>query len=199
MTRIGTGNQADLINTQQLPHIHSHSQVTVVNRVKGTTHQPDHWITPSGTDVTIAELARERGTPLFWMNGPPILLIFAGGAVANIAWCLVLNVRNGTGRDYIDTRAPLLNNYLFCMLAGLTAYSEFLFFGMGETQMGKYGFSSWTIHMAFIIVFSNMWGLILHEWRGTSRRTRGLVCVGILVLVASTLVAGYGNYLKTLE
>ena len=65
--------------------------------------------------------------------------------------------------------------------------------------MGEYGFSSWTIHMAFIIVFSNMWGLILHEWRGTSRRTKKLVCAGLSVLVASTLVVGYGNYLNALD
>jgi L-rhamnose-H+ transport protein len=68
---------------------------------------------------------------------------------------------------------------------------------MGETQMGKFRFSSWTLHMASIIIFSTLWGLGLHEWRGTSRRTGVLVATGISVLVLATLVVGYGNYLNT--
>ena len=67
---------------------------------------------------------------------------------------------------------------------------------MGTTKLGdKYDFSSWSIHMAFIIVFSNLWGIAFHEWRGTSRRTQTLVWAGILTLIASTIVTGYGNYL----
>ncbi len=76
---------------------------------------------------------------------------------------------------------------------------QFMFYGMGTTRMGRYDFSSWTIHMAFIIVFSNMWGLILHEWRGSSRRTLRMIFAGILVLVASTLVVGLGNYIASLK
>jgi L-rhamnose-H+ transport protein len=62
--------------------------------------------------------------------------------------------------------------------------------------MGRYGFSSWTLHMASIIIFSTLWGIALREWRGTSRRTHLLIGLGLAVLVASTLVVGYGNYLK---
>ena len=53
---------------------------------------------------------------------------------------------------------PMLSNYLFCALAGTTWYFQFFFYTMGETQMGKYGFSSWTLHMASIIIFSSLWG-----------------------------------------
>jgi L-rhamnose-H+ transport protein len=66
---------------------------------------------------------------------------------------------------------------------------------MGETKMGAYSFSSWTLHMASIIIFSTLWGLFLHEWRGSGRRTMRLVWLGLLVLVASTIIVGYGNYL----
>jgi L-rhamnose-H+ transport protein len=65
---------------------------------------------------------------------------------------------------------------------------------MGETKMGAFTFSSWTLHMASIIIFSTLWGLALHEWRGSSRRTMFLVALGLLVLVASTVVVGYGDY-----
>jgi L-rhamnose-H+ transport protein len=61
--------------------------------------------------------------------------------------------------------------------------------------MGRYDFSSWTIHMAFIILFSNLWGLVLREWKGSRRRTVGLVAAGLLILVLSTVVVGAGNYI----
>ena len=51
----------------------------------------------------IAKLAETHGTKPLWVNGAPILLIFVGGAAVNLVWCLVLNVRNGTGRDYVDS------------------------------------------------------------------------------------------------
>ena len=68
---------------------------------------------------------------------------------------------------------------------------------MGETQMGAYKFSSWTLHMASIIIFSTLWGIALHEWRGTGRLTKLLVGASLFTLVGSTLIVGYGNYLGT--
>ena len=69
-------------------------------------------------------------------------------------------------------RAPMLANYLFSALAGTTWYMQFFFYTMGETQMGRYKFSSWTLHMASIIIFSTLWGIALKEWKGAGGRTR---------------------------
>jgi L-rhamnose-H+ transport protein len=91
-------------------------------------------------------------------------------------------------------RAPMLANYLFSALAGTTWYMQFFFYTMGETQMGRYKFSSWTLHMASIIIFSTLWGIALREWQGAGVRTRLLVACSLLVLVSSTVIVGYGNY-----
>jgi len=93
------------------------------------------------------------------------------------------------------TPVPLLGNYIFSALAGITWYFQFFFYSMGETQMGQYKFSSWTLHMASIIIFSSIWGLALHEWKGASPKAKGLLFLGLAVLVASTFVVGYGNLL----
>jgi L-rhamnose-H+ transport protein len=100
-----------------------------------------------------------------------------------------------------DRLAPrtLAANYLFAAMAGVIWYFQFFFYSMGQTKMGKYDFSSWTLHMASIIIFATLWGLFLKEWRGTSRRTRILVAAGLFLLVSSTVVVGYGNYLKANE
>lgn len=144
----------------------------------------------------IAALAVERGTPDIWRNTPVYIIIFAGGFTTNFVWCVYLNIKNRTGRDYISGPGGLvLLNYVLSALAGITWYMQFMFYGMGTTKMGKYDFSSWTIHMAFIIVFSNVWGLVFHEWKGSSKLTHRLVFAGMAVLVLSTVVVGFGNYL----
>jgi L-rhamnose-H+ transport protein len=95
-----------------------------------------------------------------------------------------------------DRLAPttLISNYLFAAMAGVIWYFQFFFYSMGQTKMGKYDFSSWTLHMASIIIFATLWGLALKEWHGTSMRTKLLVTCGLSLLVGSTIIVGYGNY-----
>ncbi len=91
--------------------------------------------------------------------------------------------------------APMLRNYLLCALAGTTWYFQFFFYTMGESQMGRYGFSSWTLHMASIIIFSSLWGIGFKEWKGAGIRAGSLLSLALFLLVASTMIVGYGNYL----
>jgi L-rhamnose-H+ transport protein len=96
-----------------------------------------------------------------------------------------------------SSRAPMLSNYFFSALAGTTWYMQFFFYTMGETQMGRFKFSSWTLHMASIMIFSTLWGIALKEWKGAGTRTKLLLALSLFVLVASTVVVGYGNFLGT--
>ena len=125
-------------------------------------------------------------------TGPPL---DAESAVENAGAIAVVQAK-AAGRQTL--RAPMLANYLLCALAGVTWYMQFFFYTMGETQMGAYKFSSWTLHMASIIIFSTLWGIALHEWKGASRHTVRLVVFSLVLLVGSTVVVGYGNYLGTL-
>ena len=97
-----------------------------------------------------------------------------------------------------DRVAPktLIANYIFAAMAGVIWYFQFFFYSMGETRMGKFNFASWTLHMASIILFANLWGIVLKEWKGTSAKTKTLVACGLLLLVTSTVVIGWGSYLK---
>jgi L-rhamnose-H+ transport protein len=92
--------------------------------------------------------------------------------------------------------APMLRNYLLCALAGTTWYFQFFFYTMGESQMGRYKFSSWTLHMASIIIFSSLWGIGFKEWKGAGTRAGLLLTLALLLLVGSTVIVGYGNYLS---
>jgi L-rhamnose-H+ transport protein len=181
----------------------------------------------------IKEITIQHGTSPLWQGLPVLVVLLAGGFTTNFIWCVVLNLRNRTGYQYVSSqtrghvpsrneetiletatdapgvevaawhtgqseeqgRVPITANYLLSALAGTTWYFQFFFYTMGETQMGRYKFSSWTLHMASIMIFSTLWGIALHEWRGAGTRTRLLVACTLLVLVGSTVIVGYGNYL----
>jgi L-rhamnose-H+ transport protein len=151
----------------------------------------------------IADLAVQHGAHPLWQNLPVLVVVLAGGLTTNLIWCLALNIRNKTAGDYRGasecgqrlSSMTLRNNYLFCAVAGTVWYLQFLFYGMGNTLMGKFEFSSWTLHMASIMIFGTLWGLVLHEWKGSSARTQLLNAAGLLILISSTVIVGYGNYL----
>ncbi len=143
----------------------------------------------------IAEAAVKASVKPLWQNSPVLVVVLLGGFTTNALWCIILNIKNRSAANYIDGKTPLPTNYLFSALAGVTWYLQFMFYGMGTTKMGTYDFSSWTIHMAFIIAFSNIWALALNEWKGAGRRTVRLVVAGILIVVASTIIVGAGNFL----
>lgn len=144
----------------------------------------------------IADLAVAYETKQLWQNGPIFIVILFGGFCANFIWCAFLNIKNKTFRDYTDRAMPLGKNYLFAAIAGITWYFQFMFYGMGSTQMGENDFASWTLHMVFIIVFSTLLGIITKEWNGTGKKTKLILASGLLVLVLSTVIIGWGNYVK---
>jgi L-rhamnose-H+ transport protein len=166
----------------------------------------------------IGEASAAAGTSTLWTGLPKLCVVLSGGFTTNFIWCLLLNIKNKTGYQYFsrtvqapapgrgqapvaveatgDNRVPMLANYCFSALAGITWYFQFFFYTMGETQMGRFGFASWTLHMASIIIFSTMWGWIFHEWKGSSKKAHGLIAAGIMSLILSTIIIGFGTWLK---
>lgn len=150
----------------------------------------------------MAELANElwkNANPsqgeFLYQNNVTYVVVLWGGLTTNLVWCLILNARNKTFGDYSNSSTPLLRNYLFSALAGTTWFLQFFFYGMGESKLGN-GPSSWILHMAFIILVANMWGLVLKEWKGTSRKTVSTIIIGIITIILAVLIVGYGNSLK---
>lgn len=144
----------------------------------------------------VAEMALQVGAADIFKNSPVFILVMAGGFTVNCIWCLILNFRNKTGCDYITgNKSTLCANYIYSAIAGLIWYTGFFFYGMGTTKMGQCDFSSWSIHLAFVIIFSTICGFILKEWNGVRRKTLSLLFFAILILVVSTIITAAGNYI----
>ena len=141
-------------------------------------------------------LGLEAGKPLqvsgmkpLFSTLPATLMVTLGGFVTNAVYCLYKNFRNRTFSDYTDTKV-LGNNILFCALAGLLWYSQFFGLGVGksffedDSVVMKF---SWCILMALNVIFSNVWGIVLKEWKGSGKKTAAVLVCGLLLLVFSLI------------
>lgn len=146
------------------------------------------WVGPKAA-------ADEQVTTKTWRGIPVLMVALFGGFAVNFLWCLFLNFKNKTTGDYTKKDAPIAGNFLFAAVAGAIWCSQFICFKTGEPAMGATAYVGWSVLMASAILFSSLLGVMLGEWKGTSGKTRGMLVVGLLLLVASSVVAGYSSYL----
>ena len=146
---------------------------------------------------TIESLAKTTApaTTIAWAGIPVLVVVLLGGFVVNAGWCLWLNIINKTTGDYCKKEAPNGSNYIFAAIAGAIWCSQFICFKTGEPQMGQTSYIGWAVLMASSILFSQVIGIFFGEWKGTSQKTMKLLVVGLILLIASAVVAGYSGYL----
>ncbi|MBD3265365.1 rhamnose:proton symporter [bacterium] len=136
-----------------------------------------------------------------WLRMNAIYPFSHGGAwVTNVIWCFFLIRRNKTASQLVQlpgaTGKTLGFYYLMALFSGAMWYFQFFFYGMGHVNMGtQYGFTSWALHMAMLILFSNLYGKLFHEWVDADKSTRLLLNLGMGLIVIATLIITYGNYL----
>lgn len=144
----------------------------------------------AGKPIEAVALAH-GANPLFQKN-PTLIFILLGGFITNFCYCGFLNIRNKTYKDYLSSNV-LVNNLIFTFLAGFLWFLQFHFFGMGSSKlpagMAVFG---WSILMALNISVSNIWGIILKEWRGSGKKTMMILVIGIIVLILSTFIVKLG-------
>jgi len=82
-------------------------------------------------------------------------------------------------------------NLLFCALAGVLWYSQFFGLEMGKSFLVGSPVLlafSWSILMSLNVTFSNVWGIILKEWKGANSSTIGTLILGLVILISSIIV-----------
>lgn len=135
-----------------------------------------------GSSINFGDL-----TPDMYKTLPATFLVTLGGFVTNAIYCFYQNQKNRTWGDYTKG-GVLANNILFCLLAGALWYSQFFGLALGKgflTDSPTLMTLSFCILMALNVVFSNVWGIILKEWKGCSPRTITVLVIGIIVLIVS--------------
>ncbi len=142
--------------------------------------------------LPIAAITEEAGIdPLFSMM-PVFMVLLSGTFVLTLVWCFFLGFKNRSVKNYLHAknRKTLVLNYGFGLLAGFLWFSQFIFYGMGQSKMGPFTFTSWGILMALTIGFASIWGLIRGEWKGISIRIYVIMALSLLILIAASFMIG---------
>jgi L-rhamnose-H+ transport protein len=140
----------------------------------------------------IKQAAIDGGIAPLYAGLPIIFLVTLGGFLTNASYCIQQNIKNKTGREYFSVPGNIMiNNLLFCALAGLLWYSQFFGLEMGKSFLTESPILlafSWSILMSLNVTFSNVWGIILKEWKGVSTTTIVVLIAGLSVLISSIIL-----------
>lgn len=133
--------------------------------------------------------AKALGANDMFASLPATLLVTLGGFLTNAVYCLFQNKKNGTFSDYKNVSGgEALNNILFCALAGVLWYCQFFGLAMGKSFFAEGSVMlafSWCILMSLNVIFSNVWGILLKEWKGVSSKTVFVLLLGLAILIFS--------------
>ncbi|HEU6447000.1 MAG TPA: L-rhamnose/proton symporter RhaT [Verrucomicrobiae bacterium] len=148
----------------------------------------------------IADVASAHGAGVFRGN---VVYIFSntGAFLTTAVYCLWLHARHKTIGELIELPAgteksflPL--NFVMAGITGIFWYGQFFFYNLGHVRLGdKFAFTSWAIHMIMLVLFSNLMGVLLREWRGCRRVTHLAIGFALIILIAAVLLLTWGNHI----
>ena len=147
-----------------------------------------HGILDAGNLIQAEAL--KQGTDPMFATSAVFIFVMLGGFITNFVYCAYLSVKNKSYRDFTTVAGNVIFfNVLFSFLGGTLWFLQFFFFGMGQSMLPPALLAfGWSILMALNIVFSNVWGIILKEWKGSSSKTILVLSIGLVVLLLSIFV-----------
>jgi L-rhamnose-H+ transport protein len=148
----------------------------------------------------IADVAVKHGAGVFQGN---VIYIFSntGAFITTAIYCLWLHLRHKTLGEHVELpagteKASLPVNFTMAFITGLFWYGQFFFYNLGHVRLGeKFAFTSWAIHMTMLVLFSNLIGVLLHEWRQCRRVTHMVIVVALIILLGAVFMLTYGNHI----
>src|ERR1019366_6033466 len=140
----------------------------------------------------IADVASAHGAGM-WRGNVVYIFSNTGAFLTTAIYCLYLHRKHKTLGELIELpagaeKASLPLNWVMAIVTGTCWYGQFFFYNLGHVRMGHYKFTSWAIHMIMLVLFSNLVGVALREWRACRRLTHGVIAFAVLVLTAAVLL-----------
>ena len=137
------------------------------------------------------------GAKASWAGMAVLVVVLLGGFAVNAAWCLWQMAKNrGKADAEQGTKAPVVANIFFAGLAGVIWACQFACQKYGEPIVGDdMAYIGFAVVMGSSVMFSSVLGILLGEWKGTGKKTKAYLAIGICVLVASFVIVSAGKKL----
>lgn len=146
----------------------------------------------AGSEMTALTAKLNPGT--IWQYNPVYAVLLIGGFTFNFSYTVIKSVRNKSFTDFRSAEIPVRRNLILAATAGTVWFAQFVFKGMGTTKIPEeMSFITWSLLFTFVIIFSNIVGLMTKEWKGVSGKTVGILATGLLVLIGSVVMVGIAS------
>jgi L-rhamnose-H+ transport protein len=127
---------------------------------------------------------------------PAYIVIMGGGALINMAYCLVrlaVLPRLSLREDLSQPRPILAKNAILATAGGVMWYLQFFFYAWGAANIPQHlSYVNWMLHMSIYVLCGGIVGLALGEWTGVSSRPLRLLWTGVALIIAATNLVGLG-------
>lgn len=121
-------------------------------------------------------------------------LVFTSCYVLNVAFCLVLMVKNKNFGSFV--MAPAWRYWLLAAIMGTLWAGGVSVYGVGVAYLGAFGaYAGWCLLLIASIVAGNMGGIAVGEWKGCGPKPFLTMIGGMLVLAFAAILLGYTNRL----
>ena len=148
----------------------------------------------------IKAISAEAGTGPLWTGLPVLCLVMFGGLVTNLIWCVVLIAAQPQRAAMARPRhgGAARRSRATCCSARSPAPR-----GISSSSSTRWAKARWggsaspagRCTWRAIIIFGTLWGFAFREWKDAAPRVKAMVWAGVGILVAATIVIGYGNLL----
>jgi len=148
-----------------------------------------------GSDIQ--QKALKSGAPAFAASAAVWLVAMSIGNLANLIYPAVLITKHGTWREYLcngDWQVVAFDLGLILLMSA-TWFFGMVIYGIGAAMIGgTLGAAlGWPIYMCAEVLTANVCSIIAGEWRGTKRKSRLIMIVGVTILLLSIGVLGVGS------
>jgi L-rhamnose-H+ transport protein len=144
----------------------------------------------SSTGLLVA--AKAAGASSLLAFCVPFVVTFNAGAVAGTVYSLFKLKKNNTGANFLNSGA-FLWNFSMAAAMGLLWYSALLLYGAASEELGKMGASvAFALFSSGTVLFANLFGWLVGEWKGASRKTIQGFIKGMVFIVCAIFLIAFG-------
>jgi len=144
----------------------------------------------------IEAAALQLGVNPLYAALPSYVLIMGGGAVINMAYCLIrlaVLPRLSLRSDLSQSKGTITKNAVLASTGGIMWYLQFFFYAWGAANIPQHlSYVNWMLHMSIYVLCGALVGLALGEWAEVKSRSVRLLWAGVLVIIAAANLVGLG-------
>jgi L-rhamnose-H+ transport protein len=140
----------------------------------------------------ILKAAQAQGASRVWSPNAVFLPLMLAGGIPSLLYCCYLIRKKQNAHQF---RAEGTSFYWFlAALMALLWFASTILYGAATINLGQLGtVLGWPLYMSVVVITAAVWGLITGEWRGSGKKPRIVMAIGVGTLVIAIFVLSFAG------